>query len=243
MRSNTNERLRRLELLAVQLKQEGFCTVRDLAQHHGVSERTIARDLALMREQGLPIDADRGRGGGVRLDRNWGVGRLNLSYGEAVDLLISIAVAEQMNSPMFLASLASVRRQLVASFSPEKRRQVERLKSRIMIGVTASTYVQASVAAPPKQVVQAIHQAFIDQEQVAIRYRSEGGATSKRQVDPHYLLLAYPVWYVIAFDHLRDAPRTFRCDRITSVERTGEQFRLLPKEEFQQALDWHGALS
>ena len=236
-RTNSNGRLRRLELLAVQLKQEGLCTVKDLADQHGVSERTIARDLVLMREQGMPIDADRGRGGGVRLDRNWGVGRMNLAYPEAVDLLISIAVSEQMNSPMFLASLGSVRRQLVASFSPDKRHKVNRLKSRILIGVTASTYVQTTVTAPPKRVVQALHQAFIDQEMLAIRYQDEGGVTSERQIEPHYLLLKYPVWYVIAFDHLRDAPRTFRCDRIQTAQTTGTHFRLLPKEGFQLTLD------
>jgi len=236
-RSNSNDRIRRMELLAVQLKQEGLCTVKDLAHQHGVSARTIARDLVLMRAQGLPIDADRGRGGGVRLDRNWGVGRMNLAYPEAVDLLISIAVAEQMNSPMFLANLGSVKRQLVASFSPEKRHQVDRLKSRILVGVTASTYVQATVTAPPKRVVQTLHQAFIDLGTLAIRYQNEGGVTSERQIEPHYLLLKYPVWYVIAFDHLRDAPRTFRCDRILTAQMTGTHFRLLPKEAFRQSLD------
>lgn len=224
-------------MLAVQLKQEELCTVKNLAHQHGVSERTIARDLVLMRQQGMPIDADRGRGGGVRLDRNWGVGRMNLAYPEAVDLLISIEVAEQMNSPMFLAGLGSVRRQLVASFSPEKRTKVNRLKSRILIGVTASTYVQASVKTPPKRVVQALHQAFIDQGMLAIRYQNEGGVTSERQIEPHFLLLKYPVWYVIAFDHLRFAPRTFRCDRILRAEMTGTHFRLLPKKHFQQSLD------
>lgn len=242
VRTNSNDRLRRLELLAVQLKQEELCTVKDLARQHGVSERTITRDLLLMREQGLPIDADRGRGGGVRLDRNWGVGRMNLNYPEAVDLLISIEVAEQMNSPMFLAGLGSVRRQLVASFSPEKRHKVNRLKSRILIGVTASTYVQAGVTPPPKRVVQALHQAFIDQEMLAIRYKKEGGAISERQIEPHYLLLNYPVWYVIAFDHLRDAPRTFRCDRILNAEMAGGNFRLLAKDAFKQTLDGNNLL-
>lgn len=231
-----------MELLAVQLKQEELCTVKDLADQHGVSERTIARDLVLMREQGLPIDADRGRGGGVRLDRNWGVGRMNLTYPEAVDLLISIEVAEQMNSPMFLAGLGSVRRQLVASFSPEKRHKVKRLKSRILIGVTASTYVQTTITAPPKRVVQALHQAFIDQKTLGIRYQREDGETSKRQIEPHYLLLNYPVWYVIAFDHLRDTPRTFRCDRIQTAEMTETPFRLLPKDEFQLSLDGNNLL-
>lgn len=217
--------------MAVRLKQDAPCTIADLAREHGVSTRTVARDLSLMREQGMQIDADRGRGGGLRLDRNWGVGRLNLSYAEAVDLLISIAVAERMNSPMFLASLGSVRRQLVASFSPEKRDRVNRLKSRILIGVTASTYVQASVAAPPARVVRALHQGFADLETLDIRYRREDGTATRRRIEPHYLLLKYPVWYVLAKDSLRQAPRTFRCDRMVAAERTGQTFRLSPKTD------------
>ncbi|WP_424931773.1 helix-turn-helix transcriptional regulator [Amaricoccus macauensis] len=226
-----------MELLAVRLKQDAHCTIGELAHEHGVSVRTIARDLALMREQGMQIDADRGRGGGVRLDRNWGVGRLNLSYSEAVDLLISIAVAERMNSPMFLANLGSVRRQIVASFSREKRDKVDRLKSRILIGVTASTFVQTSASAPPERVVQALHQAFVDQEILKIRYRREDGEASERQIAPHYLLLKYPVWYVIAFDHLTEGPRTFRCDRMLEASKTGMHFRLLPKEDFRASLE------
>lgn len=235
--TNPNDRLRRMELLTVQLKQGEPCTIADLAREHGVSVRTIARDLSLMREQGLPIDADRGRGGGVRLDPHWGVGRLNLSYPEAVDLLISIEVAEKMGSPMFLAGLGSVRRQLVASFSPKKRAEVKRLKSRILIGVTASTYVQAGVSTPPRRVVQALHQSFIDFEMLAIRYAREDGTISERGIEPHYLLLKYPVWYVLAFDHLREMPRTFRCDRIETASRTGARFHLLPKRHFQHASD------
>lgn len=235
-RASAHDRLRRMELLAVQLKQDAHCTVRDLAEQQGVSTRTIARDLALMRDQGMQIDADRGRGGGVRLDRNWGVGRMNLSYAEAVDFLISIAVAEQMNSPMFLASLGSVRRQLVASFSPDKRNRVNRLKSRILIGVTASTYVQASASAPPKRVVQAVHQAFVDQKVLELRYQREDGVTSNRLIEPHYLLLKYPIWYVVAIDHLRNEPRTFRCDRMLAGSMDEKRFKLLPKEEFQPSL-------
>ena len=235
--SKSIDRLRRLELLAAQLKQDEFCTVKGLAAEMGVSARTITRDLFLMREQGLPIDTDRGRGGGVRLDRNWGVGRLNLAYPEAIDLLISIEVAQKMESPLFLANLASVRRQLVASFSPEKRKRVNRLKSRILIGATASTYVQAGVASPARRLVQTLHQAFIDQETLTINYQREDGVASEREIEPHYFLLKYPVWYIIALDRLRRAPRTFRCDRIYNAAPTGASFRLLPKAAFAQSLE------
>lgn len=235
-RTDARGRLRRLELLAVQLRQGEPCTVADLARQHGVSPRTIARDLSLMREQGMQIDADRGRGGGIRLDGSWGVGRLNLDYAEAVDLLISIAVAERMQSPLFLANLGSVQRQLVASFSAKKRAEVSRLKSRILIGATASTFVQAGVATPPPRVVQALHRAFVDLETLRIEYRREDGALSDRVIEPHYLLLKYPVWYVVAVDQLRQAPRTFRCDRMVSAHRTGEIFKLQAKQMFEPSL-------
>lgn len=236
-RANSHERLRRLELLGAHLRQEGFCTIKELAETHGVSERTIARDLRLMRDQGLPIDADRGRGGGVRLDRRWGIGRLNLSYPEAVDLLISISVAGQMKSPIFLANLASIRRQLIASFSAEKRERVDRLKSRILIGETASTFVQGSVVSPNGKAIQKLHQGFLDQEIVTIHYKDEGGQTSTRKIEPHYLLLNYPTWYVLAVDHLRGALRTFRCDRILDAELTDIRFRVLPRSSFAHSLE------
>lgn len=236
-RANSHDRLKRLELLAAHLKEEGFCTIREMAEAHGVSERTIARDLQLMRDQGLPIDADRGRGGGVRLDRHWGIGRLNLSYPEAVDLLISISVAEQMKSPIFLASLASIRRQLIASFSAEKREKIERLKSRILIGETASTFVQGSLVSTSGKAVQTLHQGFLDQAGMAIRYEDESGKITSRDIEPHYLVLNYPVWYVLAVDHLRGALRTFRCDRILNAELTDSSFRILPQASFTRLLE------
>ncbi|MEP2530202.1 WYL domain-containing protein [Shimia sp.] len=241
-RANSFDRLRRLELLAAHLKQQGFCTIKDLAEMHRVSERTISRDLQLMRDQGLPIDADRGRGGGVRLDRNWGIGRLNLSYGEAVDLLISIAVAEQMKSPHFLANLSSIRRQLIASFSAEKRARIDRLKSRILVGTTASTFVQGTVASGDERTIQKLHQSFLDQHSIIVRYKDESGKTTTREIEAHYLLLNYPVWYVLAFDHHRGDVRTFRCDRLQSIEMTDNRFQVLPRTRIDRSLDGNNSL-
>jgi predicted DNA-binding transcriptional regulator YafY len=82
--------------------------------------------------------------------------------------------------------------------------------------------------------VQALHQAFIDLETLVIRYTREDGATSERRIEPHYLLLKYPVWYVIAQDDLRAEPRTFRCDRIQAAHRDGASFQLRPKDAFGQ---------
>ena len=74
----------------------------------------------------------------MRLDRHWGIGRVNLAYSEAVDLLVSLAVAEQMKSPLFMAHLGPIRRKLMASFSPATKHKVKGLKARILIGESAS---------------------------------------------------------------------------------------------------------
>ncbi|WP_440959592.1 helix-turn-helix transcriptional regulator [Oceanicaulis sp. LC35] len=240
-RANTSSRLHRLERLTAQLKAEPFCIIKDLAKAHGVSERTLLRDLAVLREQGLPIEADRGRGGGVRLDRRWGVGRLNLDYAEAVDLLIGIEVAQKLETPVFLANLESVKRQLIASFSPDKRERVEALKSRILVGVTSSTLVQASASQSSAPVIKALHQAFIDREGLQVRYQREDLTLSERLIEPHYLLLKYPVWYVLAYDHLREETRTFRCDRILEAHLTDTRFSLRPRADFEHVWE-EGAL-
>lgn len=236
-RSSALTRLERLDRLTATLKQDRPHTIADLAKEHGVSTRTLTRDLQILRDQGLPIEADRGRGGGVRLDHHWGVGRLNLSYPEAVDLLISLAVAEQMQSPLFLAKLGSVRRQLIASFSPDKRARVARLKSRILIGTSASPHVQSTKASAPPRAVQRLHQAFLDQSALTIRYQREDTTPSTRTIEPHYLLLNYPIWYVLAYDHLRKLPRTFRCDRIISATGTEDRFKLLPQDRFKDTIE------
>jgi predicted DNA-binding transcriptional regulator YafY len=218
--------MHRIEALTQQLRSETYSTIGELAERMGVSTRTIARDIEFMRDSGMSIDADRGRGGGVRLDPHWGVNRVSLNHDEALDLLISIAVAEQMKSPIFMANLGAVRRQLLASFSREKRKKVTRLKSRILVRATSSAMVQSKAATPTAQISRAICQAFVDQEILQIHYQREDGQLSHRQIEPHFLLLKYPVWYLIAVDHLRHAPRLFRCDRVQSAARTGDPFVL-----------------
>ncbi len=141
-----------------------------------------------------------------------------------------------MNSPLFLANLGSIRQQLVASFAPEKRDRVARLKSRILVGTTASIAVQGKIALPRARDTQSLHQSFLNQTSIVIRYMDDGCRKTKRVIEAHYLLLNYPVWYVLAVDHMRAAPRVFRCDRIIEVEETKTRFQLLPKEALSECL-------
>lgn len=236
-RAETLTRLQRLDLLTSRLKSDEPLILRELAEEFGVSTRTLSRDIEILRERGLPIEADRGRGGGIRLHWSWGIGRINLSYGEAVDLLVSLAVAEQMNSPILTANLAPIRRKLMASFSPTDQYRVKRLKSRILIGQTASLVVQTGYDAPSPKVIERLHQAFLMTRPARIKYKSEQGQETTREVEPHYLLLNYPVWYALCWDRLREDIRTFRCDRMMSIVLSDESFAVRPYSQFEKALE------
>jgi len=235
-RSSTLDRLQRLDIITARVKSGDAMTIGDIADELGVSIRTIHRDIHILRDQGLPIDADRGRGGGVRLDRNWGVGRVNFNYAEAVDLLISLAIAEQMESTLFMTSLKSVRHKLMASFSPAMNTKIKKLKARILIDKAASTAVLSTFASSNNKTITLLHQAFLMQHRIEVIYRAENTVKSKRIIQPHYLLLCFPVWYVLAWDELRSDIRTFRCDRMVSIKSLGDEFQLRPVEFFRVSL-------
>lgn len=237
------DRMQRLDALTIRLKADGHLITRDLAEELGVSVRTLHRDIQLLRSRGLPVETERGRGGGVRLPPHWGIGRMALSYGEAVDMLVSLAVVEQMKSPFLMANLSSIRLKLIASFSPESRRRIRQLKSRILTGQPASLAVLESYRPPSPRIVEKLHQAFLEMKVVYVSYADEQGRRTERRVEPHYLLVNYPVWYMLAWDRHREAIRTFRCDRVRSIDIQGDSFRLKSAAEFQATLkDLEGTL-
>lgn len=214
-----------------------------LAKEFAVSPRTLSRDIAILRERGLPIETDRGRGGGIRLHWSWGIGRIALSYRETVALLVTLAAVGKTKSPLILADLSPVRNKILASLSPELKEKVKKLSSRLLVGESASPMVLTNFASLHARILYPLHQAFIEMKPLEIRYRTEDGKRTRRVIEAHYLLLHYPVWYVLAYDRLRGAIRTFRCDRMEAAEMAEGQFRLKSRLEFEPFIDAIGAAS
>jgi predicted DNA-binding transcriptional regulator YafY len=225
-------RVHRLEELKGLLKAREHVTAAELAEELGVSIRTLNRDLEILRDSGVPIDADRGRGGGLRLQRNWALGRLHLSPAEAIDLLLSIAIAERMNSPLLLQQLSAIKRKIVAAFSEGYQAKIRALRKRILVGAPASDQVLASFSTPHRNALAGIAEAFFNTRCIAIEYVDQNGVVTAREVEPQFLYLNLPVWYLLAWDRLRGAIRFFRIDRIRSVRPLESSFRLADPRPF-----------
>jgi predicted DNA-binding transcriptional regulator YafY len=233
---NAGSRLNRLDELAGLLKSRDFVTVAELAAELGVSLRTVSRDLALLRDKGTPIEADRGRGGGLRLKRNWALGRVHLSPEESIDLLLSLAIAERLNSALF-QRLPAIRRKIVAAFAHGYQQKVRDLRRRILVGQPASQAVLATFSEPAPGSLSRIAEAFFNMRVLTLDYIDQHGNVSRREVEPQFLYLNTPVWYLLGWDRLRGAVRFFRVDRIRAIEILPQAFRLSDPTPFLEATE------
>ena len=235
--NKTLSRLERLEELTGLLRSDTYHTAESLAQQLSISSRTLMRDLDVLRDKGYPIEADQGRGGGVRLHRHWGVGRLHLNYREVIDLLLALTIMEEIGSPIFLKNLKSIRNKISASFPEGQRAQVQSFRNRILTGCSASDYVREGIQTPVTSAAQNLYEAFFDLKKLDISYGDVKGDKTKRTIEPHYLFLSWPAWYVLAWDHLREDIRCFRLDRIVSATVSEKKFKLRHRAKFIKGME------
>jgi predicted DNA-binding transcriptional regulator YafY len=221
-----HDRVQRLEALKSLLSERDVTTAGELAADLGVSVRTLQRDLAALRDLGTPIEGDRGRGGGLRLERGWSLGRVHLNESEALGLLLSLTIAEKIGSPLLLDDLRSTTRKVSAAFAPAQARRILALRRRVLVGQAASGRVVASYQIPPDRVTRQLLDAFINRRLARIAYEDQEGVASTREIEAQYLYYNMPVWYVLAWDRLREDVRFFRIDRVKQIRVLPAEFRL-----------------
>lgn len=229
-------RLQRLERLRGLLAGGGELTAAVLAERLDVSVRTVMRDLDVLRDDGVLIEADRGRGGGVRLARGHTAGRVQFTAAEAMELLVSLAVSEKLRMPVLGVSVRSARQKISATFSGPDRDRIAALRRRILVGTPASLHILASYG-EVGAAAETARTAFFEMRLLDLRYRDERGVETTRTIEPQFLYLNPPVWYLLAWDRLRDSVRAFRFDRLMHARVLQESFRLRPGSVFLSAAE------
>lgn len=235
-KSSYIEKKERLDRLLGILKSNDHITSESIAKTLRVSHRTLMRDIEELRTSGIPIESDRGRGGGIRLNSQWGLGRLQLNYKESLDLILSLAVTEKFKSPMLLTHVRSLRDKVFQSFPDEHRKKLQLIRKRVLITEVATSDTTKTFGDIPTNVRNVLQEAFFDMKVVKISYEDEKKQQTERSIEAHYLLLSWPIWYVIAWDHLRNDLRAFRIDRMKKAQILNESFNLHHQDLFQKTV-------
>ena len=203
----------RLVAILMLLQTRGQVTAIEVAEELEVSERTARRDLEALGMAGLPVYSVQGRGGGWRLLGGGKTDLSGLSADEARALFL-VAGPSTTTSPDLRAALRKLVRAL-----PEPLRSGAEAASTAVVVDAASWGVDRPQRPPPPQL-DAVQRAVIEGEQLRLGYVARDRSSTVRDVHPLGLAAKGSVWYLVA--DTAAGIRTFRVDRISSAEQTGE---------------------
>lgn len=207
MRSPTSRLLALLELLQDRPRATG----RELAVALGVDGRTLRRYVAALQELGIPVEGQRGVGGGYRIRPGYRLPPLMLRDEEVVAVVLGLLAARASRLPAspdaVEGALAKIYRVLPAAL----RRRVAALEATVLFSGSGG-------AGPvPTDTVLVVAEAIWRRRRLLARYTSHDQTVTARRLSPYGLVVHCGRWYLAAHDHDREALRTFRVDRMNDA--------------------------
>ncbi len=189
-------------------------TAEELAARFEVSVRTVYRDLDGLRSAALPVIGERGRGGGLALDKSYSLPPVNFTAREAAILVTAGRWLERTRMMPFIETLRSAIDKVHGALPRVRQREVGRLVSTLSwIGVPART--------APADVREAVEQAWVHGRRLHITYAGARGVT-ERTVELKAVLLERTKTLLNCNDLDIDAPRQFEMHKIQRAEALGE---------------------
>lgn len=217
-------RAERLFRLVTEMRTRGVSRAGDLAAHMEVSVSTIYRDIAHVQASGLPIEGEAGVG--YLLRPGYDLPNVAFTHDQADALAVGLAYAERTGDPALAAAAREDRAKIQAGMpDPEQRKLAD------------APFFSLNRAAGTPQALETVRAAIRRKEVLRIRYRDAEGNPSQRRVRPLVVWTLAEGWMFSAWCEARQDFRSFRADRLSSVEQTGEQFAEDPGTGLKAFLD------
>lgn len=214
----------RLFRIVYYLLEKGQATAPELAERFEVSVRTIYRDIDSLSGAGIPIYAESGRNGGIRLMTGFVLDQAVLSKEEKQEILAalqSINITQNISESQILQKLSAV-------FG---------LSSENWLEVDFSRWGDQKKLDNEK--FELLKKAVIQCKSVKIRYAGTNGTERERIIQPYKLVYKAKAWYLRAFCTEKQDMRTFKLNRILDYEMLEEGFvrRDFPAETDDAEID------
>jgi len=192
-------------------------TAAQIADSLEISVRTVYRYIDALCASGVPVVAEAGHDGGVRILESFKETPLFFNATELKALVDAYKFVQGAGYP-YAEELESALKKVESGLQEEQRHDLSRQASGLDV---------IAPARPPSIVarLRELEQAAQDGQTVRIAYRKETAEQAgERDVDPYGLAFDRNDWYAVAYCHQAHAIRTFRVDRIERLEQTGKRF-------------------
>lgn len=189
----------------------------ELARKLEVEVRSVRRYITMLRDIGIPVESEPGRYGSYYLRPGFRLPPLMFSNDEILAVSLGLMLARQaaINPNNGVESAAA---KIERVLPLEVRQQVWALQDTLVFNLDIRD------EPPPTAILTTLGMAAHERRSVRIGYESYSHAFSERVIDPYGMAVHTGIWYTAAYCHLRRDLRTFRLDRIRSLEATDETF-------------------
>lgn len=181
-------------------------TAKALAEHFGVSQRTIYRDVDTLSLAGIPIYTEKGKGGGICLLPDFVLNKSLLSEEEQFEILSAL--------------------QGLISFKTEDTHQVLS-KLTTVFNKNAAKWLEVDFSEWGDWDNGAFHtlkHAILQRRIVEFDYFSTFGEHTRRRMEPIQLWFKSKAWYVKGYCLTREDIRLFKLIRMKNLTVTDESF-------------------
>lgn len=210
MAAETSPTARALQVLELLQNQPGT-TADELAAALGVTERAARRYVGILREAEIPIISVRGRYGGYRVGRGVRLPPLVFTATEALGMVMAVLEGHHEAADA-TDPIANALRKIMRALPEAVAAQAE------LVRRTARPVPDRHAApADPAITAQLVHACSL-RRQVLIGYRHEDGPQWSSLVEPWAVVVRLGRWYLLSRRTSNGAIRTYRLDRIHSVE-------------------------
>ena len=232
---NKTERLFALVLL---LQNRPNMTSRDLAEHFGVSRRTIFRDLRTLGESGVPLAY--AESGGYEILEGYQLPPLMFSAREAATLLVGAEFTKLQPDPSLQTDADAVAMKIRSVLPDSVRDYIDRLQERTVLSPFNETERLGATGDEQGRWFE-LSEAVARQRKVKMTYYvASRDEETVREVDPLGLVYYSDHWNLIAFDHLRGDIRNFRLDQIKKLRTRFDGFETPPGFDLKEHLRERG---
>jgi predicted DNA-binding transcriptional regulator YafY len=203
----------RLFQLVQLIRGRRLSTAAGLARRLEVSERTIYRDIAALQCQGVPIEGEAGVG--YRFGAGFALPPLMFTPDEASALVAAARLAQSRLDPALARQLEAALGKVLSALPPAMRAGAEAL---------ALFAPELEADAAVRERLQILREAVQSRHLLRIVYQDQADRRGTRIVRPLACFCWGQVWTLAAWCERRQDFRSFRVDRMKTVEVLPQRF-------------------